>query len=74
MKYGESVELRKHTKKFLRFDVLFKKKSENKNLLFSLFLKICFQFKKTENKSRFTKRVFENKSAFFYLKKQKNKK
>ena len=46
MKHGESVELRKHTKKFIRFDVLFKKNFENKNFLSSLFLKICFQLKK----------------------------
>ena len=69
MKYGESVELRKYTKKLLRFEVLFN--FENKNFLFPLFLKICFQFNKTENENKFTKCVFKNKIALFCLKKQK---
>ena len=48
MKYDESVELRKYIKKFLRFDVYF----ENKNFLFLLFLKICFEFKTKKQKTK----------------------
>ena len=44
---------------------------DNKNFLFSLFLKVCFQFKNLENKNKFTKRVFKNKITFFCLKKKR---
>ena len=57
MKYDKSVELRKQKKKFLRFDVLFKKNFENKNFLFPLFLKICFQF----NKNKKRKHIYQTR-------------
>ena len=39
MKYGESLELKTHTKKFLRFDVLFKKILKTKVFCFLYFWK-----------------------------------
>ena len=64
MKYSENVELKTH-KKVLKDLMSCLKNVQNKNFLFTLFLKICFQFKKIENKNNFTKRDFKKKLHFF---------
>ena len=74
MKYGESVVLRKHTKKFSRFDFLFKKFLKTRIFCFLYVLKYVSNLKKkTENENRFT-RLFFFFNCTFLFKKIKNRK
>ena len=65
MKYDKSVELRKHTKKFSRFDILFKKILKTRIFRFLYFLKYVSNLKKQKTKTDLPNSFLKIKLHFF---------